>query len=121
MFRTAATKLSAATFVALALIGSSIALAYGEESPSPESDEAALSAPPVAPEGQELEAKRTATSQTYLLPDGVHETRIFETPINYRDEEGDWQTIDEGLEPKGNAFVNGDSSFDVRLPGRVGA
>ena len=28
---------------------------------------------------------RTATSQTFLLPDGSHETRIYQAPINYRD------------------------------------
>ncbi|MCW2987158.1 MAG: repeat protein, partial [Solirubrobacterales bacterium] len=107
---------------ALAALSSSIALAYGEDSPSSESDGATLSEPPTDPAGPELEGKRTATSQTFRLPDGSRETRVYEAPINYRDAQGDWQPIEEGLEPAGGgALTNGDNAFDLRLPARIGA
>lgn len=76
-----------------------------------------LSAPSFEPDGQELEARRTANSQTFLLPDGVRETRIYETLINYRDAAGDWKPIDEELsELPSGAVTNGDNSFDINLP-----
>ena len=66
---------------------------------------------------RELPARRTATSNTYLLSDGQMETRLFELPVNYRDEEGDWQPIVEGLEETaGGAITNGANSFDIHLP-----
>jgi RHS repeat-associated protein len=121
MLRTTTLKVSAAVIVALTLIATSIALAYADDSPSTEPDEAVLSAPPTEPEGSELEGKRTATSQTFLLPDGSRETRVFESPINYRDADGQWQPIEEGLEPTtGAGLTNGDNSFDLSLPERVG-
>jgi RHS repeat-associated protein len=122
MFRTAPSKAMAAILVAFALIGSSIAFANAEDPPSPEPVEAALSNPPAEPAGPELEGQRTATSQTFLLPDGGRETRIFEAPINYEDEDGQWQPIEEGLEPaSGAGLSNGDNSFDLSLPERIGA
>lgn len=68
-------------------------------------------------EGKELPGRRTETSNTYLLPDGTMRTELFESPVNYRDEEGNWQPIEEGLEesPAG-AITNGDNSFDLHLP-----
>jgi hypothetical protein len=36
--------------------------------------------------GPEVVADRTATPQTFELPGGALETRIFPSPINYRDE-----------------------------------
>jgi RHS repeat-associated protein len=64
----------------------------------------------------ELPAKRTATSDTFQFPDGSREARIYQAPVNYRDEDGDWQPIKEGLEREGGYLVNGDNSFDVALP-----
>ncbi len=121
MLRTATSKVSAAILVAFALIGSSIAFAYADDSPSAEPDEATLSAPPSEPAGVELEGKRTATSETYRLSDGTHETRIFETPINYRDGDGDWVPIEEELEQTGAGLSNGDNSFDLTLPPQIGS
>jgi len=36
----------------------------------------------VLPAAQELESKRTATSQTFRLDNGARETRIYTAPIN---------------------------------------
>lgn len=68
-------------------------------------------------EAKELPGRRTATSNTFALPDGTLETRIYEVPVNYRDEKGDWQPIDESLrETASGSLVNGDNSFDAHLP-----
>ncbi|MGN6586911.1 MAG: DNRLRE domain-containing protein, partial [Solirubrobacterales bacterium] len=71
----------------------------------------------------ELPGKRTATSDTYRLGPGELETRVFGTPVNYLDPEGDWQPIEEGLEPQpdGSGLENGANAFDLTLPERLGA
>lgn len=77
---------------------------------------------PKAPQGTELVGKRTATSETFRLEDGAREARIYQAPINYRDADGDWQPIEEGLrQGDGAAIVNGDNHFDLDLPTRMGA
>jgi len=75
-----------------------------------------------APSGVELPGKRTATSDTYRLDSGELETQVYGTPVNYRDEEGEWQPIEEGLEPQpdGSGLENGANAFDVSLPERLG-
>jgi RHS repeat-associated protein len=103
---------------AIALFGyATFAVAEGEEtsvSVDPGSDPAPLAI--------ELPTKRTATSQTFELPDGSRETRLYQSPVNYRDAQGDWKPIDEGLEGHdGQALTNGENSFDLTLPARLGA
>lgn len=111
-----------AALVLLVSLAVGIALAYGEDSPKSETDGVPLSSPPLDPDGPELKGKRTATSQTFWLPSGGRETRVYQTPINYRDSNGDWQPIEEGLEPAANgALTNGDNGFDVTLPDQLGA
>ncbi len=66
---------------------------------------------------RELAALRTASSRTFELSNGQFETRLFEVPVNYRDETGDWKPIDEELtELPGGTITNGANSFDVHLP-----
>lgn len=114
------TVLAVAGFGLLLLLCSGIALGASDGAASESA--AVLSAPPKEASGPELLGKRTATSETYLLPDGGRETRIFEAPINYRGEDGEWKPIEEGLEPAGGgALTNGDNAFDLRLPTRIGA
>jgi RHS repeat-associated protein len=99
----------------LLLICSSLASAADEEeapSPPPSDDPAVV----------ELKDERTATSQTFLLPDGDRETRLYETPINYQDPQGDWKPIDESFEELDSGrLTNGPNSFDVSLPEHLGA
>jgi RHS repeat-associated protein len=65
----------------------------------------------------EVVAQRTATSRTFTLSDGQLETRVYETPVNYRDSNGDWQPIEQELrEAADGTITNGDNAFDVRLP-----
>jgi RHS repeat-associated protein len=115
---------SIVVFAAVLLLASAAAgltIALGAEDTT-SGQATAESAPPVDDPGVELPDKRTATSQTFRLPGGALETWIFEAPINYRDREGDWKPIEEGLEEaEAGGLINGPNSFDVNLPERLGA
>jgi hypothetical protein len=102
---------------ALMLCAISVTPVLAESEEEASSQSAALSAPPEASLGVELKEERTATSKTFELPEGARETRIYASPVNYRDEEGHWQPIEEGFEEvKGSSLINGDNGFDVSLP-----
>lgn len=107
--------IAALAAVLLALATASIAL--GAQEGSNQVGEAPSSSPALEP-GPEIVSARTATSQTFRLPDGALETRVFQTPINYRDAEGNWQPIEEDLErqPDGSGLTNGANAFDLELP-----
>lgn len=107
--RQSMTVASAAALVMLLVFLCGLALAAEDETNEPIGS-AALSAAPVPPDGSELVAKRTATSETYLLPGGSRETRIYEAPIHFKDAEGVWRPIEEGLERVDGAIENGDNS-----------
>jgi hypothetical protein len=69
---------------------------------------------------RELPEKSTATSTTFERHSGLLETRIYGSPINYQDAEGDWQPIDEGLEVTDDGeIVNGANAVDVSLPSQL--
>jgi RHS repeat-associated protein len=108
-------RLVVAMLAALFALSCGIALGAQDES-SGSANDPTLSAPPSAEPGPEVIADRTATSQTFRLPDGELETRIFTNPINYRDEEGKWQPIEEGFEAEGSSLTNGANEFEVSLP-----
>ena len=102
-----------AAVLLLLAIGSGIALAEQDEAGN---TDPALSEAPVSEPGPEVVADRTATSQTFRLPEGALETRIFPSPINYRDDQGQWQPIEEGFEDEAGSISNGDNAFDISLP-----
>jgi RHS repeat-associated protein len=105
-------KLVGALLAALVILGSSIALAAQEEV-------GAQNAGSLSPEAEGL-VDRTANSETFSLPDGQVETRIYPEPVNYRDEEGNWQPIGERLrEASEQTLTNGPNSFDVTLPKQI--
>lgn len=110
-----AVALAVLVFALLVGVASAIANAgdvEGSGEPTAQSSEG-----PTQPGAKELVQRRTAASNTFELPDGTLETRIYEVPVNYRDEDGDWQPIDQGLrETASGAVVNGENSFDVHLP-----
>ena len=114
-------KLATVVLAAL-LLCPGIAIAFEDDGAKDPGANAGLSDPPAAPEGAELVEERTATSETFLLPGGRRETRIYETPINFQDPEGQWKPIDESLgEADGAALTNGQNSFDITLPDRLGS
>jgi RHS repeat-associated protein len=116
-------RLFIAMLFALVVCGTGIALGAvdgsSEESASAEVE--ALSAAPDANPGVELLERRTATSETFRLPDGALETQISPTPINYLNDEGEWKPIDAQLETGQGGLDNGPNSFDLHLPTRLGA
>jgi RHS repeat-associated protein len=72
------------------------------------------------PSAEEIPQKRTAASDTFRLHSGMLETRIYDTPVNYEDAEGEWQPIEEGLEEgDGGEIVNGANSVEVTLPSEL--
>jgi len=100
--------------MALLVLGSGAALAEPEE--TPEGSAPSASAATAGDPDPEVAADRTANSQTFRLPDGTLETRIFPSPVNYRDE-GRWLPIEEGFEEtSAQTLSNGENAFDVSLP-----
>ncbi|HEY6729475.1 MAG TPA: DNRLRE domain-containing protein, partial [Solirubrobacterales bacterium] len=116
----ASAKAKAGVFL---LITFMLALAVASAASGEDSGDAGNEGTPAREEIQatELPAQRTATSYTFALSDGQKETLIYDVPVNYRDEQGEWQPIDQGLEEMpGGALTNGDNSFDVHLPEDLG-
>jgi RHS repeat-associated protein len=112
-------SLVAAFVVALLAVGTGIALAQ-EREPAGSDGVETLSVSPVGDPGPEVVADRTANSQTFQLADGALQTRIFQSPVNYRDETGQWKPIEEDLEEGTNsALTNGENSFDLSLPEKL--
>jgi RHS repeat-associated protein len=103
------------------LLTALVVLASSVAPPSAKSEEAAgevaAADAAIPPSAVELPDKRTATSDTYELHSGLLETRVYDTPVNYEDDDGEWQPIEEGLEEGDDGeIVNGDNSVDVILP-----
>jgi RHS repeat-associated protein len=107
------------TLTFLALLG--LLLVFGLSTASgdePADEGTGASAPKVI---SEIAEKRTALSRTFGLSDGQLETRLFQEPVNYRNEDGDWKPIEQELqETASGAVVNGDNAFDVLLPDDLG-
>ena len=114
-------RLGGAILAMLLVLGCGVALA-AQDDPAQGPAAAALSAPPQTDPGVELVGERTATSETFRLPDGELQTRIYESPIHYLDAEGEWRPIGDRLEEtQRGGLTNGPNRFDVSLPDRLGA
>ena len=66
---------------------------------------------------RELVNERTATSDTYLLSDGSRQVRVSEDPINYKDDSGNWQTINTNLLTSGSLgdYQSASTPVDVSI------
>ena len=65
---------------------------------------------------EETPSLRTATRQVFLRTDGLQEIRESSVPVNYLDEKGVWQPIDNHFVADGSGgFVNKANSFKVSL------
>jgi RHS repeat-associated protein len=115
--------LAIAVAMVVLAVGSSMTLAAGGESSNEPKDAAEPQAvSPETPEGVEIKSARTATSDTFRLPDGAREARLYEAPVNYKDGEGNWKPIEEELEPRpGGGLTNGADFVDLSLPQRLGS
>lgn len=77
--------------------------------------------PPSGEERIELPEERTATSETFELEDGELETKLYGSPVNFETPQGEWQRIEEILEPAAEGgLTNGANSFDLHLPEQIG-
>lgn len=106
------------SFVLLMLlaIGSGVAFAEQDEG----SAESPLRPAPTSERGPGAEAGRFASSETFLLPSGQHETRIYPEPVSYRDPRAGWKPIGEGFrETGGETLTNGPNAFDLTLPKQI--
>jgi RHS repeat-associated protein len=104
---------AAALLAAVLTLSFQLGTARGEAEP--------LGEAPAPPSAEELPQKRTATSDTFRLHSGLLETRVYGTPVNYENDQGEWEPIEEGLEEGGGGeIVNGASSVDVSLPSELG-
>jgi RHS repeat-associated protein len=103
-------------FVLFILLAVTSSIAFAEQDDGSEPDPT-LSAAPVADPGTEIVADRTANSETFRLPDGERETRIYAEPVNYEDS-GEWRPIGSALRESedGAALTNGENDFEVTLP-----
>src|SRR3982750_439923 len=95
-----------AAFALLMIVGAGIAFADdGSVAAEDPTSNGGAAGEPQGSQPEELPAERTATSMTLQLPDGSREARIYGTPINYLDAEGDWKPIEEGLEEADDGTV----------------
>jgi hypothetical protein len=115
-------KLSIRTALAACLLLSVlVAVLTLQSSPARGQEEASQAEEGAGVERVELPQKRTATSDTFELEGGERETRLYESPVNFEDPEGNWKPIDQELEPAPNGGItNGANSFDLHLPEQVG-
>lgn len=105
------------SLVAAALTLLILLLAFGLSTASGEDAAEEVSAAPAPQVVSEVVEKRNATSRTFELSNGQLETRLFQAPVNYRDENGVWKPIGQELhEAADGSVTNGPNSFDVRLP-----
>ncbi len=79
---------------------------------------------PGIPEGsRELPALRRRNSRTYVTPDGTHVATISPRSVNYADEKGDWQPIENALVPSsepGYSHESRGNRYKLALPSDLG-
>lgn len=81
-----------------------------------EANLAAPAAEQVMTPGGDIPRRRTATSRTFIGPEGSLKTRIYADRVNYRDDNGRWQLIDNELWSDGAVLRNRANDYDLALP-----
>lgn len=66
--------------------------------------------------GHEITGLRTRTSRTYLSPQGGRVARVYASSVNYRDEQGRWQPIDDRLKRAGSVLRNNANRYGAAFP-----
>jgi len=108
----------AAMATALLLLCSGIA--WAQQDSESGTDPTGSSPPAKETGGPEIAIDSTATSETFQLPDGKLETRIYQTPVNYPADGGEWKPIGERLRgAEGATLSNGPNDFEVVLPEQI--
>lgn len=65
--------------------------------------------------GRELKAKRTRSSKTYSLGNGLYQSVIYPDDIHYRNQKGEWEDIDHTLTQESGAFCDHSGDLAVKL------
>ncbi len=55
---------------------------------------------PISPQAKELVGERTINSRTWDNGDGTRTAQFSAFPLNYQDEQGNWQPVSTTLEPR---------------------
>jgi RHS repeat-associated protein len=115
--------LSALLAAACLAAGAGVPLAAGQE--GADTSSARVTAAPQGPApGQEIVSERTRSSQTFAAEHGAVRSRFYADDVNFKDEAGAWQRIDNTLtasDEAGYAFRNAANSWRVDLPARLEA
>ncbi len=69
----------------------------GQLGSAPTREELAAVDEPTAIEPELVPELTTATSNTYQLPDGSRTLETYNTPVNFLDETGEWEQVDNNL------------------------
>lgn len=65
--------------------------------------------------GRELKSRRTRSSKTYSLGNGLYQAVIYPDAIHYRNERGEWEDIDHTLTQENGAFCDHSGDLGVTL------
>lgn len=65
--------------------------------------------------GRELKAKRTRSSKTYSLGNGLYQSVIYPDAVHYRNEKGEWEDIDRTLTPENGSCRDHSGDLAVQL------
>ncbi len=71
------------------------------------------------PRGRLLDRLTTPFARSYAQADGTVVSRVSATPVNYRDAQGDWKTIDDRLVPDAAGVRVAADRYGLRLPGSL--
>ena len=71
--------------------------------------------------GGDIPRLRTETSRTFIGPEGSYKTSIYAEPVNYRDDDGEWQLIDNELKSDGTVLRNRAGEYRLELPKDISA
>lgn len=78
---------------------------------------------PVSKERRELTEKRSEKSRTFINPDHSYTTEIYERPINFKNSQGKYESIDNTLvsDPTGQSLTNKANDFSVKFAAKSDA
>lgn len=96
-----------------------LALASGLMTATPGTTPAAAEEVATPTERVLLAGLSSATSNTYQEPDGMRTLESFTAPVNYQDEQGEWQPIDNTfVDVPGSAYAveNAANAYSAQIP-----
>lgn len=118
LLRSRAGTLASVLAAAAGIAASDSATASNSVQPSRDKFPAGRTNAPVHPLaiGAEVPALRTRNSRTFTSPQGGRVARVYASAVNYRDQHGGWQSIDNNLRRSGAVFRNRANQYRAALP-----